>query len=73
MKYPIQDANTIRKYKTSPMGLNTGDAEIIFQLYKKYVNPSALIYTTNCNCSTDIRNHFYKLIEWFSQNENKFK
>jgi hypothetical protein len=70
--YPIQDGETIKRYRTSPMGLHSGDAEIIFQLYKKYVNPSATVYTTNCGCSTDIRNHFYKLLEWYSQNESKF-
>ena len=46
--------------------------DLIFNLYKKYVNPAIRSYTTGCSCHNDISTIYWSLMEWFPANENKF-
>lgn len=72
-KYPIEDKNQIIYYRQHPAGLTMRDADIIYMLYKKYVNPNAGMYSISCNCNTNISAYANNLLDWFSQNENKFE
>lgn len=54
---------------TSP----TGDQmDLIFKLYKKYINPAISHYVTGCSCHNDIATIYWDLLDWFSNNENNF-
>ena len=48
------------------------DMDSIYELFKKYIRPNAVMYQTNCNCNTSISAYYQLLIEWYSQNANKF-
>lgn len=52
--------------------LSTDDMDIIFSLYKKYLNPGATKYTVNCNCEIGIANIWIKVREWYSNNSSLF-
>lgn len=47
------------------------DCESIYSLFKKYINPNAAMYRTDCNCYTSISNYWQKLMEFHSQNNGK--
>lgn len=44
----------------------------IFSMYKKYVNPNARPYITNCKCGSSISAYYQKLLNWFESNRSKF-
>ena len=48
------------------------DMESTFALYKKYINPRARQYKTNCNCHNSISRYHQSLLDWFSQNRRRF-
>lgn len=48
------------------------DMNSIYELFKKYIRPNAVMYQVNCNCSTSISAYYQMLIEWYGQNANKF-
>lgn len=41
------------------------DIELIFTLYKEYVDPNAPFYTTGCNCQNSIEHYYGKLMDWY--------
>jgi hypothetical protein len=41
------------------------DIELIFTLYKEYVDPNAPFYTTGCNCQNSIESYYGKLMDWY--------
>ena len=48
------------------------DMNSIYELFKKYIRPNAVMYQVNCNCSTSISAYYQMLIEWYSNNADKF-
>lgn len=48
------------------------DMESIYHLFKKYIIPNAPMYRTDCNCSTSISKYYQRLLEYYSENSNKF-
>lgn len=51
--------------------LSKTDMDSIFILYKKYIKDISY-YRTNCGCNNDIRNLFYKVLDFYTKNKNKF-
>jgi hypothetical protein len=48
------------------------DMDSIYYLFKKYIRPNAVMYQVNCNCSTSIAKYYQLLLEWYSENNQKF-
>lgn len=48
------------------------DMNSIYELFKRYVRPNAVMYEINCNCSTSISKYYQLLLEFYSENANKF-
>lgn len=49
------------------------DCESIYHLFKKYINPQAPMYRTDCNCYTSISNYWQLLMEYYSKNNGVVK
>jgi hypothetical protein len=45
------------------------DLDLIFSLYKGFVNPNASFYTTGCNCQNSIENVYRELMAWYENNK----
>jgi len=45
------------------------DQNLIFSLYKNFVNPDASFYTTGCNCQNSIQNVYRELMAWYENNK----
>jgi hypothetical protein len=70
--YPKEDRlEILRLFKVAVAGQE--DLDSIFRLYKKYVNPGATTYQTNCNCSISIQRFYQDLLNWYSDNGSKFE
>jgi hypothetical protein len=70
--YPNEDRMEIlRLFKVAVA--TQEDLDSIFRLYKKYINPGATTYQTNCNCSISIQKFYQDLLNWYSDNGNKFE
>ena len=48
------------------------DMNSIYELFKRYIRPNAVMYQINCNCNTSISAYYQMLIEWYSKNADKF-
>ena len=48
------------------------DMDSIYNLFKKYILPNAPMYKTNCNCSVSISSYYQKLLDFYSENMQKF-
>ncbi len=48
------------------------DMEMIFNLYRKYIDSSITEFKTGCNCQNSIEKIFYGLINWYRENFNEF-
>lgn len=48
------------------------DMDSIYELFKRYIRPNAVMYQINCNCNTSISAYYQMLIEWYSKNADKF-
>ena len=48
------------------------DMDNIYELFKKYIRPNAVIYQINCNCNTSISKYYQLLLEWYSGNAGEF-
>ena len=48
------------------------DMDSIYELFKRYIRPNAVMYQKSCNCSTSISSYYQLLIDWYSKNANKF-
>jgi len=46
------------------------DLDSIFRLYKKYLDPHIPGYVTGCGCSSDIKNLYHRLMDWFNKNNS---
>jgi len=44
----------------------------IYHFYKKYVKPNARQYITNCKCGSSISAYYKGLMDWYSNNANRF-
>ena len=44
----------------------TKDKEMIFSLYKTYVNSNAQFYVENCGCQNAIENIYKELMNWYN-------
>lgn len=42
------------------------DYDLIFSLYKQFVNQDAAFYTTGCSCQNAIQNVYRDLMYWYS-------
>lgn len=70
--FSIDDKNEIlRLFKVSVA--TQGDMDSIYHLYKKYINSNAAMYQINCRCKTSISAYYQELLEFYSQNGNKFE
>ena len=49
------------------------DMDSIYHLFKKYINPKAAMYQTNCNCYTSIANYYQLVLNFYSDNGDKFE
>lgn len=49
------------------------DMDSIYHLFKKYVNPNARMYVTNCNCGGSINQYWRSLLTFYSDNSQKFE
>jgi hypothetical protein len=43
------------------------DIDLIFSLYKNFVDENTPFYTTGCNCQNSIQNIHKKLINWYKE------
>lgn len=41
------------------------DIDLIFSLYKNFIDKDVMIYTTGCNCSNSIETFYKKLMDWY--------
>jgi hypothetical protein len=48
------------------------DMDSIYELFKRYIRPNAVIYQINCNCNTSISKYYQLLLEFYSENADKF-
>ena len=48
------------------------DMDSIYELFKKYIRPNAAMYQISCNCNTSISKYYQLLLEWYSENNDKF-
>lgn len=59
------------KYICRIVSPSDADMNLIFNMYKKYVNPGAAQYTTgcaNCNGANSIVAYWRQLTKWFGEN-----
>ncbi len=70
--YPKEDAEQIQRL-WKVVRVDNAEMEMIYNLYKKYINPNAARYAVNCNCHTSISNYWRTLLDWFSNNGDKFE
>jgi len=70
--YPKEDAIQMQRL-WKVVKVSHEDMELIYGLYKKYINPNAARYATNCNCHTSISNYWRTLLDWFSKNGDRFE
>jgi hypothetical protein len=49
------------------------DMDSIYELFKRYIRPNAVMYQISCNCNTSISKYYQLLLEWYSENADKFK
>ena len=69
--YEAEDQNEIVRLQRV-VTATRGDCDIIYNLYKKYINNNALMYQTNCNCNTSISRYYQTLLDWYSSNSSRF-
>lgn len=48
------------------------DMDSIYHLYKKYINPKAVMYQINCKCHTSIASYYQGVLDFYSDNADKF-
>ena len=48
------------------------DMDSIYELFKRYIRPNAVMYQINCNCNTSISKYYQLLLEFYSENADKF-
>ena len=70
--HPKEDSLTIQALKkiTHP---TKEQMDTIYSLYKKYINPMQPMYRTNCQCAGNIVSLYWKLLEWYDANKEKFE
>lgn len=69
--YSVEDQTEIlRLYKVAVA--TQQDMDSIYHLFRKYIRPNAVMYQTNCNCSTSIGAYYQLLLEFYSTNTNEW-
>ena len=53
--------------------LSNNDIDMVYNYYKKYVNPDAPYPINNCNCALSASRYYDTLRDWWSENGNKFE
>jgi hypothetical protein len=48
------------------------EKDLIYSMYKKYINPDQVTPVDNCNCSLSYASLFGKLRDFVSENSEKF-
>jgi hypothetical protein len=48
--------------------MNKQDMDLIFELYKRFINPKLKIYNVGCKCHNNITHLQQKLIEYYVNN-----
>lgn len=61
----------LRLYKVSTA--TQQDMDSIYHLYKKYINPVAVMYQLNCRCHTSISHYYQTLLDFYSDHPEKFE
>ena len=70
--YPASDGEEILRL-AKLVNVSIGDCDSIYAMYKKYILPSAGMYSTNCNCSVSISRYFQTLLDWYLKNGDLFE
>jgi hypothetical protein len=74
VEYLISEVDKVEILRLAKIAVATGaDCDSIYSLFKKYINPKAAMYRTDCNCYTSIGNYWQLLIEFYSENNSKTK
>lgn len=71
--FPKEDKDQImRLFKVA--ALSSGQVSLLFELYRKYVNPNQPFPSSNCgNCPQNISAVFSQFRDWMSRNYSKFE
>jgi len=73
-EYLMSEEDKAECRRLAKVAVATGsDCDSIYTLFKKYINPQAGMYRTDCNCYTSISNYWQLLMEFNSQNANTIK
>ena len=73
-EYLMSEEDKAECKRLAKVAVATGsDCDSIYTLFKKYINPQAGMYRTDCNCYTSISNYWQLLMEFNSQNANTIK
>jgi len=48
------------------------DMDSIYHLYKKYINPKAVMYQINCKCNSSISSYYQGVLDFYADNAEKF-
>jgi hypothetical protein len=70
-KHSNRDASEILRLAKVAVAVQS-DMDSIYELYKKYIKPKAIMYRLNCNCSTSLSRYYQTLLEWYSSNGSLF-
>lgn len=74
VEYIIEENDAIEMRRLAKVAVAThDDCESIYSLLKKYINPQAAMYRTDCNCYTSISNYWQMLMEFYSKNNGVVK
>jgi hypothetical protein len=70
--FSVEDKNEIIRLFRVAVATQT-DMDSIYHLYKKYINPQAVMYQINCKCHTSIANYYQTILDYYSDNAEKFE
>jgi len=70
--FSIEDRNEILRLFRVAVATQE-DMDSIYHLYQKYINEKAIMYQINCKCHTSIANYYQTLLDYYSDNVEKFE
>ena len=71
VKFPKEDYETMRLLWRRI--LSGDDYNLIFTLFKKYINPTAPAPLNNCNCAISLSAYYEQLRDFWAKNTDKFE
>lgn len=74
VEYLMSESDKVECRRLAKVAVATvADCDSIYSLFKKYINPNAGMYRTDCNCYNSISNYWQLLMEFYSKNANTLK